>query len=108
MMAKCTMVKTQVQIPDALFDRAKQVAASKEWSFAEIVRRGLEQMVFRHPERGNEGEGTWRLPDPVDIGLREDPFVTKEWREDANLGMGTAHLMAERLREEAARYDAGT
>lgn len=100
------MVKTQVQIPDALFERAKQVAASKEWSFAEIVRRGLEQMVFRHPEHDAEGVGTWRLPEAVDLGLRTDPFADPEWREDANLGAGPAGLMAARLREEAARYDA--
>ena len=36
------MIKTQVQIPDELFQRAKEVAARKEWSFAELVRRGLE------------------------------------------------------------------
>ena len=101
------MVKTQVQIPDVLFARAKQVAASKEWSFAEIVRRGLEQMVFRHPEHDAEGGGTWRFPEPVDLGLRMDPFADPGWREEANLGAGTARLMAERLREEAARYDAG-
>lgn len=101
------MVKTQVQIPDRLFERAKQVAAAKEWSFAEIVRRGLEQMVFRHPERDVEGGGSWRLPEPVNLGLRLDPFADPEWREDANLGAGSARLVAESLREEAARYEAG-
>ena len=40
------MIKTQVQIPDELFRRAKEVAARKEWSFAEIVRRGLEDAAF--------------------------------------------------------------
>ncbi len=43
------MIKTQVQIPDELFNRAKQVAAAKEWSFAEIVRRGLEYMTTVNP-----------------------------------------------------------
>ena len=34
------MVKTQVQIPDALFREAKRLAAENEMSFAEVVRRG--------------------------------------------------------------------
>jgi hypothetical protein len=101
------MIKTQVQIPDELYRRAKQVAASKEWSFAEIVRRGLEQMVLRHPS-GLSRQASWRLPDPVDLGLKADPFIDPEWREEANLTTGTARLMAEQLREQAARYQEGS
>jgi len=104
------MVKTQVQIPDDLFRRSKQVAAAKEWSYAELVRRGLEQMVLRHPqtESGVEPGADWKLPEPVDLGLLKDPFADPEWREEANLGSGAARLIAERLREEAERYEAGT
>lgn len=102
------MVKTQVQIPDELFARAKEVAAAKEWSFAEVVRRGLEQMTLRHPLTGGaSGAGTWRLPDPLDLGLKEDPFADEAWREGANLGTGAARVLAARLREDAARYEAG-
>ena len=102
------MIKTQVQIPDELFERAKRVAAAKEWSFAELVRRGLEQMTLRHPgvvEGG--GRGSWRLPEAVDLGLTGDPFADEDWREEANWGGGAAGLMAARLREEAARYESG-
>ena len=70
------MIKTQVQIPDALFERAKRVAAAKEWSFAEIVRRGLEQMTLRHPAGIEPGGGEWQLPGAVEQGLREDPLPT--------------------------------
>lgn len=102
------MIKTQVQIPDELFERAKRVAAEKEWSFAELVRRGLEQMTLRHPGLGGGSrEGGWRLPEPVDLGLTGDPFADEEWREEANLGAGAARLIATRLREDAARYEAG-
>jgi hypothetical protein len=101
------MIKTQVQIPDELFERAKQVAAAKEWSFAEIVRRGLEQMVLRHPDADRASNDGWRLPEAVDLGLEDDPFASPEWREEANLGTGSARLMAERLRAEAARYESG-
>jgi hypothetical protein len=45
------------------------MAAAKEWSFAELVRRGLEQMTARHPGQGaGDGEVAWHLPDPVEQG----------------------------------------
>jgi hypothetical protein len=100
------MIKTQVQIPDDLFHRAKMVAAQKEWSFAEIVRRGLEQMVLRQPVGSLAASSGWRLPDPVDLGLEADPFADLNWREEVNLGSGVAHLLAEQLRGQAARYEA--
>jgi hypothetical protein len=103
------MIKTQVQIPDDLFEKAKQVAAAKEWSFAEIVRRGLEQMVLRHPEGvTRSGPVGWRLPNPIDLELKTDPFADPDWREEVNLGSGAARLVAEQLRERAARYEAGS
>ena len=100
------MIKTQVQIPDELFERAKRVAAAKEWSFAELVRRGLEQMTLRHPVGGSgEEEVGWQIPEAVDLGLTGDPFADEDWREEANLGVGAARMMAARLREDAARYE---
>lgn len=70
------MVKTQVQIPEELFLRAKKVAAAKEWSFAEIVRRGLEYMTQVNPP--NRRPGTeWRLPEPFPMGLPLAP--EEEW-----------------------------
>jgi citrate synthase len=36
------MIKTQVQIPDHLYYTAKAIAEQREWSFAEVIRRGLE------------------------------------------------------------------
>ena len=75
------MIKTQVQIPDELFDRAKQVAAAKEWSFAEIVRRGLEYMTQANPP-ARQPATEWRLPKPHRLG----PFLAPEdrWTELAH------------------------
>jgi hypothetical protein len=102
------MVKTQVQIPDDLFARAKKVAAQKEWSFAEIVRRGLEQMVLRHPEGGSSLSSGWKLPEPVDLGLDNDPFADPNWRENLNLGSGAARLVAEQLHSQTGRPEIGS
>ncbi len=55
------MVKTQIQIPDRLFEEAKRVASDYEMSFAEVVRRGLERIVTSYPERG-KGVAPWSLP----------------------------------------------
>lgn len=43
------MIKTQVQLPDELYHKAKQIAAEREWSLAEVMRRGLEHMVRACP-----------------------------------------------------------
>ena len=61
------MIKTQVQIPEELFQRAKEVAARKEWSFAEVVRRGLEYMTETNPP-GRKPGNKWRLPPPANLG----------------------------------------
>lgn len=100
------MIKTQVQIPEELFERAKRMAKAKEWSFAELVRRGLEQMTARHPVGETEGSH-WQLPGAIDLGLTGDPFARDDWREEANLGTEAARLIAARLREDARRYEAG-
>jgi aminoglycoside phosphotransferase len=43
------MIKTQVQIPDELYRKAKQIAKEREWSLAEVMRRGLEYMTQACP-----------------------------------------------------------
>lgn len=61
------MIKTQVQIPDDLFLNAKKTAELKEWSFAEITRRGLEYMVETHSQHPQK---EWTLPSPINLGSR--------------------------------------
>jgi len=61
------MVKTQVQIPDALFREAKRLAVENEMSFAEVVRRGLEEIIRHHPP-GRTCPEVWTLPPSFDMG----------------------------------------
>jgi len=61
------MVKTQVQIPDVPFREAKRLAAENEMSFAEVVRRGLEEIIRHHPPGRTRAE-EWVLPPPYDLG----------------------------------------
>ncbi len=70
------MVKTQVQIPDALYREAKRLAAENEMSFAEVVRRGLEEIIKHHPP-GRTKADSWSLPQPFDLGATLAP--EEEW-----------------------------
>ena len=63
------MVKTQIQLPDALYARVKRLAERTEWSMAEILRRGAEYMVATHPDPG-ERQGPWQPPAPRAVGIR--------------------------------------
>jgi hypothetical protein len=62
------MIKTQVQIPDHLYYKAKAIAEQREWSLAEVIRRGLEHMALAYPVTSAESE--WKLPI-----LKSDAFV---------------------------------
>lgn len=55
------MTRTQIQLPDELYQRAKAFAAKRELSLAEITRRGLELFLDRFPN--DEPKRTaWQLP----------------------------------------------
>jgi hypothetical protein len=57
------MIKTQIQVPDELYKKAKEIAKAKEWSLAEVFRRGLEYMASTHVDNptGKSVE-VWTLP----------------------------------------------
>ena len=70
------MAKPQVQIPDALFREAKRLAAENEMSLAEVVRRGLEEIIRHHPPGRTKAEN-WELPQAHDLGAALVP--EEEW-----------------------------
>ena len=55
------MVRTQIQLPSELHQRAKRFAAEREISLAEITRRGIEIFLERFPPSRPEPKG-WQLP----------------------------------------------
>lgn len=61
------MIKTQIQIPDHLYHEAKRLARENELSFAEVVRRGLEEIVRHHPP-GRAKPTDWKLPAAFGMG----------------------------------------
>lgn len=54
------MTRTQIQLPDELYQRAKAFAAQRELSLAEVTRRGLELFLDRFPST-EPARGTWSL-----------------------------------------------
>ena len=65
------MTRTQIQLPDALYRRAKAFAASRELSLAEMTRRGLELFLDRFPAHPVTTR-KWKLP-RVSGGLKVAP-----------------------------------
>ena len=39
------MLRTQIQLPAPLFNQLRQIAEQRDWSVAELVRRGMEAYV---------------------------------------------------------------
>ena len=74
------MIKTQVQLPDELYREAKRVAAEREMSLAEVMRRGIEYMTRVYPPLKFKKE--WAPPLPGHHGS----FLSscRVWRELAN------------------------
>jgi hypothetical protein len=61
------MVKTQIQMPDDLYARIKELAEKKEWSLAEAFRRGAELLLQRYPAPESTA---WTPPAPRHLGWR--------------------------------------
>jgi len=55
------MTRTQIQLPDELYLRAKKFAIKRELSLAEIARRGIEIFMARFPEQEAKS-ARWQLP----------------------------------------------
>lgn len=71
------MEKTPVQIPDMLLGEIKRLAAENEMSLAELLRRGLEDIIRHHPTDRTEAE-SWELPQVHDLGSALVPEA--KWR----------------------------
>jgi len=81
-MTRDLMVKTQIQLPGDLYRQVKRLAQAKEWSMAEVCRRGLEYMLAAHPKI-EEAPQEWKPPKPVKVGINKKIPVSN-WRRLAN------------------------
>lgn len=72
------MVRTQIQLPDPLYQEVKRIARDQDWSIAEVMRRGAEAVARAYPpEKGINASG-WELPPPLQSELlTTDPDALK-------------------------------
>jgi hypothetical protein len=63
------MVRTQIQLPDELHERARRFATAREISLAEVTRRGIELFLDRYPAAEPSG-ASWQLPRVDGGGLK--------------------------------------
>lgn len=59
------MVRTQIQLPDPLYQEVRRVAEAQDWSVAEVIRRGAEAVVRAYPGIKDGRRGAWKLPPPI-------------------------------------------
>ena len=71
------MIKTQIQLPDELYRAARDLAARREVSVAELCRRGLEYVLSTYPT-APEPAGGWHPPAPRELGAFKAP--AHEWK----------------------------
>jgi hypothetical protein len=55
------MTRTQIQLPEPLFQKLKTIATLRDWSVAELIRRGMEVYVQTCPEVGS-AQNQWAMP----------------------------------------------
>ena len=89
------MIRTQIQLPDEIYRAAKELAARKEWSLAEVVRRGVESILLSYPEFLSSSK-KWKLPESRPLG-GDAFFENPDWRYEINLARGM-------VQESKARY----
>ena len=66
----CFVVKTQVQLPNDLYRRAKQFAAVCELSLSEVIQRGTQLLLDVHPTATTPLSAPWVPPQSRDCGWR--------------------------------------
>jgi hypothetical protein len=74
------MVRTQIQLPDAVYARARRVAKAKEISLAELARRGLETILDQYPSPELIG-ADWTPPRVRSGGVRVPLARLKDYGE---------------------------
>ena len=69
------MIRTQIQLPQTLYEEVKRVAREREMSVAEVVRRGVEYITRTYPPVASDEP--WSLPTPSDLGAFK--AAPEEW-----------------------------
>jgi len=55
------MTRTQIQFPDPLYQRLKEIAERQDWSLSEVMRKAAEHFVSRFPTEP-KAKPAWSFP----------------------------------------------
>ena len=89
------MTRTQIQLPDNVYDRARKVCKSREISLAELARRGLEYILSVYAQEPGV-RSVWRPPKPRRLGWKG--LTNAQIKEQAQLT--TTEVTATRRRKK--------
>jgi hypothetical protein len=64
------MTKTQIQVPEDLFNDIKEFARRREWSLAETFRRGAELLLETYPDDAPPASQPWQPPTSRRVGWK--------------------------------------
>jgi len=76
------MRRTEVQLPDPLYQQVEGLAQKLHVSVPELLRHAAEQMVQRQPKPQPKRNGDWRFPEGGNLGEFRAPV--EDWRLLAN------------------------
>ena len=83
------MTKTQIQVPEELFQEIRTFAKRREWSLAETFRRGAELLLQMYPEKAASPSVAWVPPTSNRVGWKG---LSAEQLRDAAFADGEPHL----------------
>jgi len=75
------MTRTQIQLPDEIYQRARKVCEAKEMSFAEFARRGIEYMLSVYPSEHPSPGSDWSPPTSGSLKLNWKGLNDRELKE---------------------------
>jgi hypothetical protein len=55
------MTRTQIQFPEPLYQRLKEIAEQQDWSLSEVMRKAAEHFINRFPEEP-KAKNVWHFP----------------------------------------------
>jgi hypothetical protein len=55
------MTRTQIQLPDPLYQRLKVIAEQQDWSLSEVMRKSAEHFITQFPGEPKP-KAVWRFP----------------------------------------------
>jgi hypothetical protein len=87
------MMRTQIQLPDEVYERARAVCRQREISLAELARRGLEYILSVYAAPSATGSA-WQPPTPRRLGWRG--LSDAEVKEQAQLTTAEAAFLHRR------------